>query len=866
MKKIIIICFILLTGFISALTAHNWENPFLRSTEFLIDTNIIYVPVNGYYPSLAFDGTNYLVVWNDMRYTNIVPYSRGYSDIFGARVNQSGELIDSAGIPISINPHSQGLPDVAFDGTNYLIVWVDSRCDTSEDIYGARVSLTGMVLDTAGIMVSTDEYDQHMPSVAFGINSYLVVWGHPNMGGIKGIRIATDGSILDTVSIEISSFPLGQHFPDITFDGRDFFVVWDFFGGDILGALVDTSGNVLDTTDIPISMADGNQMFPSVAFDGRKYFVVWGDQRNSPPSYDLYGARVDTTGFVIDTAGIPIYTLGEVYVKPSITYGITNYLVAFQDRGHYIKCTRVDTSGTVLDTTGIMISATSSGPPSVTFDGVNYLAAWSDGAVKATRIDTSGVVLDSSYITISTEAYPQSCPSSVFDGRNYFVVWQDKRNGEDYDIYGARVDTTGVILDPNCISISTEIVNQQYPKIAFSGSNYLVVWQDDRYGNINGARVDTSGVVLDSFGITISGAPDIQESPSIAFDGRHYFVVWLDERDPDDVAIYGARVDTSGFVLDPSGIQISHHTYYSERNPSIGFNGLNCLVVWFRSGDMLLCGALVDTAGQVIDTLIISEYYEPFSHPSVTSDGSDYFVVWKGYTNWDRDIFGARIDASGTVLDTAGIPIATADWLQENPTVAFDGTDYIVLWEDYRNVFSDIHGARVSTEGLVLDTFSAVTQEGNQFSPALSKGPGDEFLVTYSGFVDSINSRPANTMRIWGNLFIPPVGVKEDKPISKPFHFSLKQNFPNPVFNETKIRFQIPEITKVENFPVSLSIYDLSGRLIKVFSLFTPHSSLITTVTWDCRDGKGKQVSNGIYFYRLTAGKKTAVRKMVVIR
>ncbi|MCK4576602.1 hypothetical protein KAU34_09365, partial [candidate division WOR-3 bacterium] len=532
MKKIYIKClmgiFIItffLLSFFSSLIAHNWENPFLRSNEFLLDSNIVYIPTTGSSPSIAYDGTNYFVVWTDTRYTGIEEgfYSREYYDIFGARVNQSGELIDSAGIQISINPYNQGNPAIAYDGTNYIVVWHDER-NQDMDIYGARVSSSGVTLDTADIAISTDALDQRFPSVAFGTNNYLVVWGNHNFGGIKGVRIGKDGSILDTASIEISLIPVSQMFPDILYNGRNFFVVWYSYpyGENILGAMIDTSGFLLDTIDIPISLADNRQIYPSVAFDGRNHLAVWKDERTLD---DLYGARIDTSGSVIDTAGIHIFSWVGDY--SAITFGSRNYLALFQ-KDHYIRGIRIDTSGTIIDTAGILISTTSANSPSVTFGDNNYFAVWHSGAIKGTRVDTSGTMLDSSGIFISSAAYPQWYPYCIFNGKNYFIVWQDKRNGSDYDVYGARVDTTGVVINPDCIPISTEVVNQQFPKVAFSGSNSLVVWQDDRFGNINGARVDTSGVVLEPSGFTISGAPNKQESPSVTFGGKHYFVVWHD--------------------------------------------------------------------------------------------------------------------------------------------------------------------------------------------------------------------------------------------------------------------------------------------------------------------------------------------------
>jgi len=70
--------------------------------------------------------------------------------------------------------------------------------------------------------------------------------------------------------------------------------------------------------------------------------------------------------------------------------------------------------------------------------------------------------------------------------------------------------------------------------------------------------------------------------------------------------------------------------------------------------------------------------------------------------------------------------------------------------------------------------------------------------------------------------------------------------FPNPFTKEVEIRMQIPEITKMENknfpisqFPISLCIYDLSGRLVKSFSLDTGHFTL------------GTNLNAGVYFLKL---------------
>ena len=91
-------------------------------------------------PGVAFDGTNYLVVWTD--------YREGGPKVYGARVSPGGTVLDQDGFAISAAGGSE--PAVAFDGTNYLVVW-----SNQDSIIGARVDPGGTVLDPGGITIST---------------------------------------------------------------------------------------------------------------------------------------------------------------------------------------------------------------------------------------------------------------------------------------------------------------------------------------------------------------------------------------------------------------------------------------------------------------------------------------------------------------------------------------------------------------------------------------------------------------------------------------------------------------------------------------------------------------------------------------
>ncbi|MFZ0390232.1 MAG: T9SS type A sorting domain-containing protein [Calditrichia bacterium] len=97
-----------------------------------------------------------------------------------------------------------------------------------------------------------------------------------------------------------------------------------------------------------------------------------------------------------------------------------------------------------------------------------------------------------------------------------------------------------------------------------------------------------------------------------------------------------------------------------------------------------------------------------------------------------------------------------------------------------------------------------------------------------------------------------------------PEEFNLAQNYPNPFNPTTSIHFNIPEAQNGST-PVSLTIYDLSGRLVTEL-ISEPMQPGQYSVVWDATNFKGNPVSGGVYIYRLQAGEFTATRKMILMK
>ena len=93
----------------------------------------------------------------------------------------------------------------------------------------------------------------------------------------------------------------------------------------------------------------------------------------------------------------------------------------------------------------------------------------------------------------------------------------------------------------------------------------------------------------------------------------------------------------------------------------------------------------------------------------------------------------------------------------------------------------------------------------------------------------------------------------------------LLPNYPNPFNPETWIPYHL-----AADADVSLSIYDVSGRLVRTIDLgYQPaglYANRSDAIYWDGRNTHGEHVASGVYVYRLTAGDYSASRRMVIVK
>ncbi len=259
-------------------------------------------------------------------------------------------------------------------------------------------------------------------------------------------------------------------------------------------------------------------------------------------------------------------------------------------------------AGGVLDPAGIAIStaANNQSTAAVAWNGTDFLVVWQDerpGAsnydIYGSRVSVTGTVLDPAGIPISTAANYQAGPALAWNGTNFLVVWGDQRSGSFHDIYGARVSGGGSVLDPTGIAISTATNYQLAPVVASWSGSFLVAWQDRRSGtdyDIYGTGVSAGGVVQQPAGVAISTAAGDQDAPDVAV-RYDFLVVWRDRRSGTGYDVYGTRISPAGVVEDPSGFVVAAATT-DEGAPAVaGGAGANWRVAYGRFSPDALYGA-----------------------------------------------------------------------------------------------------------------------------------------------------------------------------------------------------------------------------------------------------------------------------------
>ncbi|QDE70426.1 MULTISPECIES: hypothetical protein [Myxococcus] len=453
---------------------------------------------------VAFDGKQFLVVWQDER----------EGGVFGARVTPKGKVLDPGGFPINAGSGLDGgQPRVAWDGKFFLVTWV-----SASGLVAAHVERDGDVRRRF-VVFGSDEVGGP-PGIACAHKLCLLAF--PFIGDVESIinaiRVTSDGDVSERTQLSVSESNMAIK-PAVAWDGKQFLVVWsDQRGGvltpDIFGNRVTKDGIRLDGAGgVPLVVREGAQTVPDVTWTGNHFFVVWQDDKND--TADVYGARFRKNLALDGPAAFGIATGEGEQTGPRVAPSGNKSLVVWD----------------------------------ATRQGIHR--------VRGVRVGDNGSILGSkSGFTISTGDFQQEIAPAVAAGDHKFLVtYAGTTTGTDefgpHEILATRVTHDDTVKDRPALRL-TRPWGHKPPVAASRGPDaYLAVWSENLSGTpgMLAARVSLDGQLLDVPVVLPAGATS--RAPVVVWDGAAWFVAW-EEGAADATGFQGARVSGAGQALEVS--------------------------------------------------------------------------------------------------------------------------------------------------------------------------------------------------------------------------------------------------------------------------------------------------------------------------
>jgi hypothetical protein len=625
-----------------------------------------------------------------------------------------------------------------------------------------------------------------------------------------------------------------------------------------------------------VAIVAGDQSVPAITPDGTGGTIItWADLRSG--GYDIYAQRLNGLGVAQWTAnGEALCSTPRDQVDPQIVAdGSGGAVVAWKDyrNGNWdIFAQRVNGSGVMQWTADGVWLCLHSGDqlyPTIVSDGIGgAIVTWEDHRpgnpdVYAQRVNGSGVTLwTADGVGVCTAAYEQSVVETISDGSGGVIAaWQDYRiSGLDNNIYAQRLNASGVAQwTVDGVAVCPPAPYVAYPQLVSSGAGgAIVVWSDLRSGDadIYAQRVDGSGVLQwTPSGVALCTAPSDQffydyqhpmsfyqyEQPTIAKDGAGgAFVTWGDERNNYYPDIYAQHVSFAGVVqLGPNGAALCTAGSGQDR-PTITYTGPfgDAVVTWQdqrNEGE-----SAHDVYALPVPNTPIGPYvrYVPYPNglvpppPRLPVHVLFHNVIGPGFTYLDITPAGPALPPSFVLGDGRYYNLSTTAGTTDN-------IDVCIKFDP----------AALQHPAAALRMF--------EYSPAGPAGPMWLDVTTQPAMGDSI----CGTSTQLGTFVIafPSVTGVGDTPV--PASFALHSNVPNPFNPITTISYDVPS----PGADVSISIYDVSGRLIR--SLVKAHRGAGTwSVEWNGDNDRGQSVASGVYFYRMKAGEFVETKKMVLLK
>lgn len=495
-------------------------------------------------------------------------------------------------------------------------------------------------------------------------------------------------------------------------------------------------------------------------------------------------------------------------------------------------------------------------------------------------------------------------------GENLYLAWNDQREGI-YHVGFSYSTNSGDTWTPNQLLTEPTFPEQGDPAVAVDDSGYVYVamLSFDRYGWESDIYVVRSTDGGQTWGIPVLASVNtpttFEDKDWVTANGESLYVTFASFGMGTDIRF--ARSSDRGQTFEAS-VRVNDNPGLSGRNGSMPVPGPGgeIYVSWGMDDrtspeGIYLAKSTDGGASFGPNVRVADQYFTWASTPwrmtgipamAVSQTNGDVYIVWNDTIFGSLDVLLTRSTDAGS---TFSVPIVVND----NPPG--DSSWQFMPWICV-DPYGDIHAVWYDTRsgGLDLDVYYAKsTDRGQSFGPNLrvtdQATMGRSFIGDYIAVVaDSAWGYCAWSDNRNGDQDVyfsrySWVGIEESlEARSKSREARLVQCYPNPFTHTTTVQFSISnfQFSSLGGFasgePISVKVYDLSGRLVKTLfegerisdsapKAHVPQAQpraneFPISVFWDGSDALGTRVASGIYLCRLRAGRFEATKTLILLR
>ncbi len=683
--------------------------------------------------SIARGGPGYLAVWTDYRtslsgsITTDQPLQGNQSDIYAMRLGLDGHPLDAGPIVICNLGRNQSKPRVAWNGQNWLVVFISERPDWYffDDIVGVRVAPDGSVLDATPISIrpelnSPSNYYGVNPSVSSDGAQWIVVWedwipanGH---SAVKGTRVGNDGSVLDPgwpVLFDNGSGPFGPIDPQVVPVNGALLLAWrEPVFNRIRARRLDNGLSPLGA-DFLVATTP-TQFRPSLVSDGSQSYLL----------ADSKVFRISAAGTVLDPAGISIPAAG-LSVPQAATAAWNGAALAIVRSGtpapvfgsdSDLFLVRMAPNGSLIDPAPVAITNHPDNEflPAVAGEaGRTQIAYLALGKNLEHLEDIRGVSVDATLaatapVEIGAGLARQEHVRAISAPFGSLLTFTSRSSATSRAV-AQRLDASGNALDQEPVQIAaTEGTKNLFIGSACNGSMFCFTWGDQQ-GPIFARRYSLDLQPLDAAPVQVfanGGAPGVGALP----DGGDFLIASNYLVSNDQSYIHARRLRAGDGVLLDAAFDVTGNYAFDPKIESLGGRWLLC---WSSkpshdSPATLIRARFVEANGTLpTPSFLVSTIAFGMEH-DLAVNGDRALIVWQDDGLPTDAIEGRLLRADGSFV---GPDFIIDDELgdQAFPTVTASGAGFITAWVDFRAVppneqlRGDLWAARVTADGAVLD-------------------------------------------------------------------------------------------------------------------------------------------------------------------